>query len=808
MTNQLAILCIDDEQTILDSLKIELEEVLDDNYLIEMAQDGKEALEVLSELLEDDYEVVLAISDYIMPDMKGDELLKRIHTISPKTLKIMLTGQADVNGVGNAINYAKLYRYIAKPWQADDLRLTVTEALHRYLQDKQLTQKNTELELANQALERANQEQAILISQLHENESRLTQFLEAVPVGILVTDTSGKPCYINQTGQQILGQSKEDFSTGEKLGITDQMYLVGGQQKYPKQRNPIQSALQGKSVKVDDLEICQSQQRIPIEALGTPIYDGEGRVAYAIVVFSDITERKRTEKLLADYSQTLEQEVARRIKELENKNSQLQQEILEKQRVLQERKRVEVALRLSEEKFSKAFCSSPNAITITSLEDGKHLEVNDTFCYFTGYTPAEVIGKTAVDLKLWVNLTDREEMFKMLTDQGLIRNYEFEFRSKSGIARTALLSAEIINLHGKKCLLALSNDITERKQAEEALRDRNEKLANALKELKRTQKELIQSEKMASLGQLIAGVAHEINTPMGAIRASIGNISTALENSVQQLPRLFATLTKQQRDDFFLFLSTIQNSQETLSFREERKLKRSLRTELEQQGIDRADTLAATLVKLGIFNDLSLFKSLLNDTKNNSFILESAYNLSMQKRNSENIKLAVERASKIVYALKNYVRQDGSGQKIKALVSEGIEVVLTIYHNQLKHGIKVIKKYANIPEIFCYPEELNQVWTNLIHNAIQAMNYQGDLIISILQKQDWVIVKFTDSGCGIPKEIIPRIFEPFFTTKPAGEGSGLGLDIVQKIVEKHEGRIEVESQPGRTTFTVSLPKSE
>ncbi|NEO23909.1 response regulator, partial [Moorena sp. SIO4A5] len=128
--NRTAIICVDDEQTILDSLKIELETSLGDNYLIEMTQGGEEALEVFEELVEDDYEVALVISDYIMPNLKGDELLKRIHTISPKTLKIMLTGQADLEAVGNVINYAKLYRYIPKPWQADDLRITVKEALY------------------------------------------------------------------------------------------------------------------------------------------------------------------------------------------------------------------------------------------------------------------------------------------------------------------------------------------------------------------------------------------------------------------------------------------------------------------------------------------------------------------------------------------------------------------------------------------------------------------------------------------------------------------------------------------------------
>ncbi|MDM8558121.1 response regulator [Candidatus Parabeggiatoa sp. HSG14] len=140
------IVCVDDEQTVLSSLKMELKENLGDTYLIEIAEGALDALELFDELLEDNYEIPLIISDYIMPDIKGDELLKRIHIISPRTRKIMLTGQASIEGVGNAINYAKLYRYIAKPWNRDDLILTISEAIKSYLKDKQLEEKNRELE--------------------------------------------------------------------------------------------------------------------------------------------------------------------------------------------------------------------------------------------------------------------------------------------------------------------------------------------------------------------------------------------------------------------------------------------------------------------------------------------------------------------------------------------------------------------------------------------------------------------------------------------------------------------------------------
>ena len=177
--NKVAIICVDDEQTILDSLKIELEDVLGDEYLLELTESGEEALEVLSELLEDDYEIALVIADYIMPGIKGDELLKRIHAISPKTLKIMLTGHANLQAVGNAVNQAKLYRYIPKPWQREDLNLTVSEAIYSYFQEKKLEEKNEKLQQMNQQLEALNKEQSSLIYQLHEQEKHLFKLNQA-----------------------------------------------------------------------------------------------------------------------------------------------------------------------------------------------------------------------------------------------------------------------------------------------------------------------------------------------------------------------------------------------------------------------------------------------------------------------------------------------------------------------------------------------------------------------------------------------------------------------------------------------------
>lgn len=150
------VICIDDEPTILESLEIELIKALGNDCLIETAEDAEDALDLLTELLEKKEEVALVICDYIMPGMKGDELLKRIHDLSPKTIEILLTGQADVEAIGNIINCAKLYRYIAKPWQAEDLKLTVIEGVQSYLQNKELDLKNAHLQELIQTLEQLN----------------------------------------------------------------------------------------------------------------------------------------------------------------------------------------------------------------------------------------------------------------------------------------------------------------------------------------------------------------------------------------------------------------------------------------------------------------------------------------------------------------------------------------------------------------------------------------------------------------------------------------------------------------------------
>ncbi|MEK7990900.1 MAG: ATP-binding protein [Thiotrichaceae bacterium] len=352
--------------------------------------------------------------------------------------------------------------------------------------------------------------------------------------------------------------------------------------------------------------------------------------------------------------------------------------------------------------------------------------------------------------------------------------------------------------------LSLVQDVTEQKLNEEEIILQKEALQITLEHLENTQEELIQIEKMAALGQVIAGVAHEINTPLGAIRSAIGNISDFLRHDLKALPKFFSELPEERQTDFFVLLDSAAQHDSIMSSKEKRKIKKHLATQLTNHDIKNPDPIASKLAGIGIYQDITPFLGLLHAPER-ELILKQAYLLTSLQRSAYAISIASERAGRIVFALKSYARYGQSSKKIQANIIDGIETVLTLYHNQLKQGVDVVRQYQTIPVIWCYPDELNQLWSNLVHNALQAMDNKGKLIITTGIDDDNVYVKVVDTGKGIPDNIKYKIFQPFFTTKPAGEGSGMGLGIVKKIVEKHAGKIELESREGLTSFTVHLP---
>ncbi|WP_215777848.1 ATP-binding protein [Paludibacterium sp. B53371] len=330
----------------------------------------------------------------------------------------------------------------------------------------------------------------------------------------------------------------------------------------------------------------------------------------------------------------------------------------------------------------------------------------------------------------------------------------------------------------------------------------------ALIEVRQAQGQLIHSEKMAALGQLVAGVAHEINTPIGAVKSSGRNILDALDHALQSLPAALTQLEPAQRVLFLQLLDLSRQPGQVINTREERAISRDLALRLAQHGIADARQRASVLVQLKVHDDVERFLPLLQHPQC-SQILETAYSISAIVMNAVNINVAVERVTKIIFALKTFSRFDAEGELCESDLREGLEMVLTIYQNKIKQGTEIVRHFREIPPVRCLPDQLNQVWTNLVSNALQAMNYKGTLTLGIDVAGEYVVVSIADTGSGMAPEVRERIFEPFFTTKPAGEGTGLGLDIVRKIVERHRGRIEVDSTPGQgSTFRVYLPWGE
>ncbi|MBE9114663.1 PAS domain S-box protein [Lusitaniella coriacea LEGE 07157] len=470
------------------------------------------------------------------------------------------------------------------------------------------------------------------------------------------------------------------------------------------------------------------------------------------------------------------------------------------------RKETEEALRASERRYATLTKMSPAGIFRTDPQ-GNYSFVNDRWCQMTGLTPQLAMGMG------WASALHPEDRDRVATDWcraaqlNLPFSCEYRFMSPDGVV-VWVVGQAVAEKDSKGNIISYIGTVTDvsaLKQVETALQEKNEALNQTLQELKRTQNELIQSEKMVALGQLIAGVAHEINTPLAAIRSSIEHISDFFDQKLDKTSSFYRHLSSPRQQDFLNLLDRSAQGSATISHREKRQYKRRLIRKLEGDAIANADILADYLIDMGIYEPSDALAPLFQDP-NGLSIVKTAYQLTSVKSSAQTITTATDRAAKVVFALKTYAHYDHSERKIPTDILKGIETVLTLYQNQFKGGVKILRRYApNLPMIWGYPDELNQVWTNLIHNALQAMNNQGRLIFEVVLRNCGICVSVIDSGGGIPQEIQPRIFQPFFTTKPPGEGSGLGLDIAKKIIEKHQGTIGFESEPGKTAFRVCLP---
>lgn len=342
------------------------------------------------------------------------------------------------------------------------------------------------------------------------------------------------------------------------------------------------------------------------------------------------------------------------------------------------------------------------------------------------------------------------------------------------------------------------------KQSQQELKQKNDSLNEAMEQLVAMQSDIVQQEKMATLGLLIAGIAHEINTPLGAIKASNDNLQQGLLNNlIDKIKTTPREIIEESANLFSLQKQEIQN----YSTREERQYIKNFEEQLRINfpTIENNYFFARKLVDLG-FNEFQLELQPFILHPNNTEIIEFACDLNKLQKSIQTIALAADKASKVVKALNTFSHGNVENEITNFNLHENIESVITLLWNKIKYGSTVVNSINKEIIITANAEELSQVWTNIMNNAMQAANNKCTIWLDYHEVENNHVITISNNGPKIPEQVLPKIFDAFYSTKKRGEGTGLGLNIVKNIVEKHKGKIECKSSDEKTSFIITIQK--
>jgi PAS domain S-box-containing protein len=451
-----------------------------------------------------------------------------------------------------------------------------------------------------------------------------------------------------------------------------------------------------------------------------------------------------------------------------------------------------------EQLLDSIYRAAPIAIGV--VKDRKLHIVNSKMCQMSGYDADELVGSSVRILYASQDESDRvdTELCAMMASQG-IGSVETQWLTKDGPILDILLSCvptdgndadnaitfaasditrqKITERENAKIVQSLGNVIADRTQwlnennlrleeevkkrigIENLLRASKKELESTVRQLRATQSQIIQTEKMASIGQLAAGVAHEINNPTAFVNSNLGTLSEYQKDLIRLL---------QSYEHAFSQVDALRGSIDL--------------PESAMAAIGQSQKLAQEI-------DLEFIREDFPD------LIEESLE-------------GTERIKKIVADLKDFAHPGKKGC-VETDINQGLDSTINIVWNEIKYKSKLEKDFGLLPPVWCHSQHVNQVFMNMLLNAAQAIEKDGLIAIRTRHVDEEVVVQISDNGCGIPKEIQSQIFDPFFTTKDIGKGTGLGLSMSYSIIEKHDGRIEVDSEVGKgTTFKVYLPTSK
>lgn len=864
------ILCVDNERNVLLTIRSQLMRYFHD-FTVEIAESAEEALEVVEDILSNGHDLPLVIADQIMPNMRGDQFLIELHDRYPKILKVMLTGQASAENVGNVVNRGSLYRFMSKPWNEQDLQLTVSEALRCYQQDRTIEQQYLELEQAKLELAdlNASLEQQVRdhTQQMQISEERYRILSDISPIGIFRNDASGNCTYANTKTLQITGLTLDEnlgdgwgknlhpddcgwmydnwtnFVEQSNLGH-DVEYCVEHRYLYPDgsikwgfvqsvaERNTngdvvgfvgAVSDISDRKKNEESLRLSELKQRALIEALPDLVMrvsrDGIYLDFYSTSTFNVIG--KTGDFIGTHVKDSLPPDIAARRMNmihaaLETKEMQIyEQEILvegilqiEECRVatcgenevlivgrdISDRKRAEADLQalnevleqrvqertqemLKTRNFLEAIIENlPVALFVKNGKAerfGEFLLWNNTCELMFGCSKEQALGKSGYNFFPKEQSDFFNEKDRSSFALGKIEDIPEEPIDSLTLGRRILhtIKVPMFDEHGNPdYLICISEDISDRKAAElerdqllQELSQLNKSLELRVEErtteLVNAQERIIAQEKLAALGTLTAGIAHELRNPLNFVK-------NYAEGSI----------------------------------------------ELSQDLMDMLQPAIQTLEP----QNTTLIKSLISDLQENATIICHHS----------------DRAAQIITNMMQHARVETEQRftqptKLHDLLNESIQLAVRNKCIQdISFNATIHNDYdSNIDILDLTPNTLTRAFINLVDNACDAIrlktrkirldephaliNYHPTLNISTRLIGEEVEIHFWDNGCGIPSEIESKIFDPFFTTKPAGEGTGLGLSLTYDIIVKqHQGVLITNSSLGEfTEIIIKLPCS-